>query len=152
MPRGRKITSESKDLFIKHLKQTCNVTASAVTAGCSVRAIYYIRERDEEFAEKWEEAVGEATDSLEAEARRRAVDGFEEPVYYKGVQVGAYLKYSDRMLELLLKAHLPEKYSNRIQHSGDVGADVTVKILLEARQRAYEASRKERQLINGEES
>ena len=150
MPRGRKITSESKDLFIKHLKQTANVTASAVTAGCSVRAIYYIRERDEEFAEEWEEAVGEATDMLESEARRRAVDGFEEPVFYKGVQVGAYLKYSDRMLELLLKAHLPEKYSNRIQHSGSVGPDVIEKILLEGRQRAYRASRKE--LINGEES
>ena len=134
--RGRKIPSESRDLFIKHLKQTCNVSASAVAAGLSRSAIYYTRERDEEFAEEWDSAIGEAIDMLESEARRRAVDGFEEPVYYKGVQVGAVRKYSDRMLELLLKGHLPEKYKDRVQHSGDVKVNVTEQALLEARQRA----------------
>ena len=134
--RGRKIPSESKDLFIKHLKQTCNVTASVLVAGCSRKAIYNTRDRDEEFAEEWDAAIAEATDTLEAEARRRAVDGFEEPVYYQGVQVGAVRKYSDRMLELLLKGHTPEKYKDRVQHSGDVKVGVTQQALIEARQRA----------------
>ena len=81
MARGRKIPSESRDLFIKHLKQTCNVSASAAVSGFSRSAIYYTRDRDNEFAEEWDSAVAEATDTVEAEARRRAVDGFEEPVY-----------------------------------------------------------------------
>ena len=135
MARGRKIPSESKDLFIKDLKRTCNVTASVLVAGCSRRAIYYTRDRDKEFAEEWDSAVAEATDMLEAEARRRAVDGFEEPVFYQGAVVGAVRKYSDRMLELLLKGHAPEKYKDRVQHSGDVKVNVTEQALLEARQR-----------------
>ena len=69
MARGRKTPSESKDLFIKHLKQTCNVTASVLVAGCSRRAIYYTRDRDEEFAEEWDSAVAEATDMLEADSK-----------------------------------------------------------------------------------
>ena len=69
-------------------------------------------------------------------ARRRAIDGFEEPVFYQGAVVGAVRKYSDRMLELLLKGHAPEKYKDRVQHSGDVKVNVTEQALLEARQRA----------------
>jgi hypothetical protein len=40
------------------------------------------------------------------------------------------------MLELLLKGHLPEKYKDRVQHTGDVGVDVTEQALLAARKRA----------------
>jgi hypothetical protein len=43
-------------------------------------------------------------DALEREAWRRAVEGFDEPVHYQGEVVGYVKKYSDRMLELLLKA------------------------------------------------
>ena len=63
--------------------------------------------------------------------------------------MGAVRKYSDRMLELLLKGHLPEKYKDRVQHTGDVGVNVTEQALLEARQRV---SRYREQLINGEKS
>ena len=134
-PFERNSPSESKDLFIKHLKQTCNVTASVRVAGGSRKAIYNTRDRDKEFAEEWDSTVAEATDMLEAEARRRAVDGFEEPVYYQGAVVGAVRKYRDRMLELLLKGHAPEKYKDRVQHSSDVKVNVTEQALLEARQR-----------------
>jgi hypothetical protein len=40
---------------------------------------------------------------LEAEARRRAVQGWDEPVFHQGRKVGTIRKYSDRMLEILLK-------------------------------------------------
>ena len=65
---------------------------------------------DPDFALAWDEAVNIAADALEREAWRRAVEGFEEPVHYRGEVVGYVKKYSDRMLELLLKAHRPEKY------------------------------------------
>lgn len=63
-----------------------------------------------------------ATDALEAEARRRAVDGVPEPVFHQGKKCGTVKKYSDRMLEILLKGHRPEKFREKVDmnHSGRV--------------------------------
>lgn len=49
--------------------------------------------------------------SREQEAHRRAVDGIDEPVFYKGDECGHIRRYSDRLLEFLLKADNPQKYA-----------------------------------------
>ncbi|MGH7056864.1 MAG: hypothetical protein ACREFZ_03135 [Acetobacteraceae bacterium] len=61
-----------------------------------------------------------AVDALEAEARRRALEGVATAVVYGGRVVldnaGAPLtirRYSDALLTLLLRAHRPEKYRLR---------------------------------------
>ena len=54
----------------------------------------------------------QAISVLEDEAQRRAT-GFEEDVYYKGQKVGTVTKYSDKLMEILLKANAPEKYRER---------------------------------------
>ena len=51
---------------------------------------------------------------LEAEARRRAAIGVDEPVFYKGEVVGHIRKYSDTLLMFLLKAHWPEKFRENV--------------------------------------
>ena len=51
---------------------------------------------------------------LEDEAQRRAM-GYEEDVYYKGEKVGTVTKYSDKLMEVLLKANAPEKYRERVE-------------------------------------
>ena len=63
-----------------------------------------------------------AVEHLEAEARRRAVEGIEEPVFYKGEIVGHKMRYSDTLLMFLLKGNAPEKYKDRVeqQHTGEV--------------------------------
>jgi hypothetical protein len=77
---------------------------------------YEIRQKDPEFAALWEEALQVATDVLEHEARERAM-GWDEPVFDKdGNQCGTRRVYSDRMMELLLKAHRPEKFREKFEH------------------------------------
>jgi len=44
-------------------------------------------------------------DSLTRELTRRARDGVQKPVFYKGEIVGHTTEYSDRLLELAAKAH-----------------------------------------------
>jgi hypothetical protein len=92
-----------------------NVTRAAEAAGVSRRAPYDWRADDASFAEAWDEALEAACDALEAEARRRAYEGWEEPVYQKGALVGRIRKYSDRLLEVLLRAHRPEKYRETVR-------------------------------------
>jgi hypothetical protein len=53
--------------------------------------------------------------ALEDEARRRAYEGWEEPVWHKGVNCGTVRKFSDTLLIVLLKAHMPEKYRENIK-------------------------------------
>ena len=41
------------------------------------------------------------------------MDGYEEPVFHRGEVCGHVRRYSDRLMELLLCGHRPEKYRNR---------------------------------------
>lgn len=95
-PRSKR-TDRARATFLATLEETCNVSASARAAGLGRRTVYEWREDDPTFAADWDEAEEIAADKLEQVARERAIDG------------------SDRMLEILLKAHRPEKFVER-QH------------------------------------
>jgi hypothetical protein len=64
------------------------------------------------FARQWDGAIEEACDRLEQEAWRRGVAGVEKPVTVAGERE-MVREYSDRMLEMLFKAHRPEKFRER---------------------------------------
>lgn len=70
--------------FLEALRATGNVAASCRAVGTSSSSAYNLRERDADFANDWDNALEDATDTLELEARRRAVEGVEEPVVYQG--------------------------------------------------------------------
>lgn len=116
-----------KPEFIASLSETGNITLAARVAGISRQAAYNAKESDESFASAWAEAEDVAADLLEEEARKRAVDGTPEPVYYKGQMVGAVRRYSDNLLMFLLKSRRPEKFRDRseVKHSGGVGVTLT---------------------------
>ena len=82
-------------LFLKALTETVNVTLSCRKAGVPRRTVYDWREADAAFADRWDEALEEGIDLLEAEVHRRAFEGVERPVYYKGERVGEWRHYSD---------------------------------------------------------
>lgn len=90
-------TDRAREAFLTTLRETCNVSASCRAAMIGRTAAYDWRRDDADFAAAWEEAEEEAIDKLEEVARERAIDG------------------SDRMMEILLKAHRPEKYVERLR-------------------------------------
>jgi len=61
----------------------------------------------------FEPAHERAIETMEAEARRRAVEGVQETVYYEGMKCGTRQRYSDNLLMFLLKAARPERYAER---------------------------------------
>ena len=101
---------KKKALFLQALTDTVNVTLSCRKAGIPRRTAYDWREADDAFARDWDEALEEGIDLLEAEVHRRAFEGVERPVYYKGERVGEWRHYSDALATFLLRAHRPEKY------------------------------------------
>lgn len=100
--RGR-----AKRVFLKHLAASCNVSESARVAGVARSTAHDWKAADSEFSDGWDDAIEVARDALEAEARRRAMEGWQEPIYQGGKKVGTIRRYSDRMLEVLLKGHKP---------------------------------------------
>jgi hypothetical protein len=50
---------------------------------------------------------------MEDEAVRRAVEGVDRPIYYRGAVCGYVTEYSDDLLIRMLKARRKDKYSDR---------------------------------------
>jgi hypothetical protein len=110
---NKPLTPEKKARFLAMLSEYGNVSRAADEAGVHRVHMYQVRARDEGFAADWDEAARIGAARLEDEARRRAVEGWDEPVWHKGIQCGTTRKYSDTLLICLLKAHHPEKYAER---------------------------------------
>lgn len=69
------------------------------------------------FAEAMTRAKEEADDRLETEALRRAVEGVDEPVFHKGKVCGKVRRYSDGLLQALLRANRPGKFRESVDHT-----------------------------------
>lgn len=107
------LTPEKRSQFLAALADCGNVTRAAEATELSRVYLYQVKREDEDFANEWEKAERIGSLRLEDEARRRAVEGWEEPVWHRGEMCGAVKKYSDTLLIVLLKAHHPEKYAER---------------------------------------
>lgn len=116
------ITPRQRGMFLEKLTQTANVTASAQASGFDRRTAYDMRSVDPDFAAAWDDALEQSIDTLEAEARRRAMDGVQEPVVSMGRIVEViddagnkaplYVrKYSDTLMITLLKAHRGHRFN-----------------------------------------
>lgn len=120
--------------FVATLLQTGgNVARACEAVNIGRTAAYEWRKDDEEFSKAWDEAVEAGLDELEQEARRRAFEGTEEPVFYKGSECGYVRKYSDTLMIFLLKGGRPEKYKDRVEqdHKGiPANATPTVNIIV----------------------
>lgn len=81
--------------FLEHLRTSCNVAGSCRAVGISSAAVYALRDKDADFAAAWDDALEDAYDYLEAEARRRAFEGVEEPVVYQGQLTPVWERNSD---------------------------------------------------------
>jgi hypothetical protein len=125
-PQGASWTRH--DVFLRALGACGNVTAAASGAGLDRRALYRKRNADAAFRAAWEEALALGVAALEDEARRRACEGWEEPVWYRGTPCGSVKKYSDKLLILLLKGHMPDKYRDNAKRE-HVGAPTSETVI-----------------------
>jgi hypothetical protein len=114
MANRTKFTDRGRQRFLEVLRATCNVSEAARACGISRRTAYDHRDAGPDFASAWDDAEQEAADALEREAWRRGVEGVDHPIMYRGRVVARSTVYSDRLLELLLKAHRPAKYKERV--------------------------------------
>jgi hypothetical protein len=124
MTRGRTIrTARARELFLEALRRVPNVSAAARAAGIAKRSAYDWREADSDFAAEWDDAVDESVDNLEQKAWERAED------------------QSDKLMEILLKGHRPEKYVERRLLGSDPANPLPSAVSLDASKLSTEALR-----------
>lgn len=135
--RARRTNPKWRPAFLEALKRAPNVVTACEVAGVPRCTAYNARRDDPDFAKAWAEAWEVGMYAIDAEMYRRAVDGWLEPVYQQGAQVGTVRKYSDAMLALFSKAHA-EKYraTTQVQLTGKGGG--AVEVTLDVRTRAFE--------------
>lgn len=105
-----------KNSFLAAFSECGVISRAAEIAGIDRGAHYRWIQDDLEYAKAFHDAEEVAAERLEEEARRRAVEGTERPVYYQGQQCGTIREYSDTLLIFLLKGAKPEKYAERIRN------------------------------------
>jgi hypothetical protein len=91
-------------------------------AGASRSRVYELRGADLAFAAAWDEAEEIAADRIEDEARRRTVEGVQEPLVSAGKVVRdddgqpiAIRRYSDNLLLALLKSRRPPRRERSVR-------------------------------------
>jgi hypothetical protein len=131
-----KTTHEKRRKFLALLSGYGNVSKAAVEAGLCRTALYDYRAKHPAFDAAWKRAEELGARALEDEAKRRAFEGCDRPVYYQGVQCGAVREYSDTLLIVLLKAHFPDKYAERSRNDVNLGGTLKVEGMLSAREAA----------------
>ena len=78
------------DAFLAALRECGVMSRAAAAVGIDRVTAWRRQHSDPEFAQACKEAISIATDALEAEARRRALVGVEEPVIYQGQPTYVY--------------------------------------------------------------
>lgn len=114
MSRTPRIRSAAKLRFLEAMARLGTITAASNETGTPRSVHYHWMKLDPAYVKAFREAEDVAIDAMEAEARRRAVEGTNRPVFQNGRQVGDVTEYSDQLLIVLLKAHRPEKYRERV--------------------------------------
>lgn len=112
------------DAFLAALAETGILSRASEIVGVDRILVWRRRQSDPEFAKAVDEALEMAADKLEAEARRRAIEGVEEPVYQGGQLVGTRIVYSDSLLALLLKGRRKKVFAERVETTGADGGPV----------------------------
>lgn len=130
-----RLSAERRRLFLRCFALRGIVLDGCRAAGVSRGAVEHWRESSEWFDTMYHIAIEEAADRIEGEAFRRAVEGYDEPVIYQGMTTVVIdkdtgeekqlvvRKYSDTLLQTILKGARPEKYreNHKVEHTGQAG-------------------------------
>ena len=127
--------------FLAAFAKTGNITVAAQKARVD-RTAHYVWLKDSEYRAQYEAAREHACDLMVEEARRRAVEGWDEPVIYQGELSYpkrwnqetqqeepsdiplAIRKFDSTLLMFLIKGARPDVYrdnwSGEIKHTGNI--------------------------------
>ena len=126
-PADDRTTKQRQDDFLKAFAEVCNIKDGARLAEIDRNTHYDWIDKNPGYADRFERQRRVVADKLEAEAVRRAYAGYDEPVYHQGELCGHIKRYSDGLMQFLLRGMMPEKYGVQKQEiSGPSGQPLSL--------------------------
>lgn len=132
-----------KPAYLAALRQVPVIKHACEAAGIDRTTAWRAREADEAFAEAEREAMEEGIDRAEAEAFRRGVVGFEEPVIDKGRLAYRYERYVDEETGEEKYRLLLDEHGQPIPLTVRKHSDALLGLVLKGRRKKVYAERKE---------
>lgn len=113
---------EKQQIFLREFSKRCNMSEAARIADVSRATVHEAREKSESFDKAFQICQEFAYDKLEAEAYERAKNGkvISEQYDEDGNVTQRRKKYSDKLMQELLRAHRPDKYQNKSERDIDI--------------------------------
>jgi hypothetical protein len=109
-------TAERQRAFIRALAETGSVSHAAQRINMAKEGAYQLRlaPDGDSFRAAWAAALDYGVQCLADLAIDRARDGVAVPIFHKGEQVGEKRWYNDRLLQFVLRHHMPDRYGAQI--------------------------------------
>lgn len=111
--------------ILNHIVNYGVITHACMSKGVSSRTLEELVKQYPALMDLKDEAKNLYRDKVSRAVHNRAIEGWLEPVFYKGSLVGFVRKFSDRMLELQAKRYIPE-YRDRSAMDVNVAGGVLV--------------------------
>jgi hypothetical protein len=121
--------SQKRALLLAYV-ECGRLRAACRAAQVSSQLHYYWKRTDSDYAAAFEAAQQMAGDLLEEEAIRRAL-GWQERHYTAQGTPYELTKQSDTLLIFLLKGALPQKYGDKVAHTGAAGKEIVMRVVYE---------------------
>lgn len=136
------IAYDWKSIFLLNLAKVPVVTHACTAAGVSRVLAYNYRREDKAFEAAWNDAIEDGIDNAEAEAYRRGVTGFSEPLTHQGQISYETEKYLDEEGDERFRfATDPE--GNKIPITIRKHSDTLLQFFLKGRRRAVYGDKQE---------
>lgn len=87
--------------FLRALRQGATIKEACAEVGLSTTSAYRAKQRMPEFSAAWDLAIAMTAPQLERAVWKRAVEGWEEPVFQGGKQVGVRWRFAEGLLKSL---------------------------------------------------
>lgn len=113
MGAEKQIFPETWELFLSELGECANVSKACAAANISRDYAYDMKRADKAFSARWDEAYDRGYLKLEEEAQRRAFEGVDRPVYFKGLVVDSVKEYSDTLTMFLMKGRMRRVFGDK---------------------------------------
>ena len=134
--------------------KTGNMSTASSSSHVPRSYIKQLARKSPVFMRRLSSCKEQAHDGLVSEAYRRAVSGVDEPVFGRQAdgstgQIGTIRKYSDRLLEKLLMASMPDKFASISGRVNDSHTHVKGNLTINVTE-TLEKARERLQAIDGE--
>lgn len=113
-PRTKDDTARRKLKFLKLLAETGSVSVATIGIKSYRGNVYKWKREDPDFAAAWNDIWEATIDELETSLMRRAIHGYERPIYQQGKLVGAETVHHPALGMFFLSKARGEKYGDTI--------------------------------------